>query len=295
MKTAVRHILCVIYALLSVLCAKGQTLNRYELLCKECLELKDKVNSGITVSRAEASELIERFVMMNAEIKTESKSMSDADRIRFEAINRWFSTGIRPLVLDHRPLVENTPFSVRFLDVPYDRSVVGYNKDQAVSTRHADVHKNHKTYILTGVSVPNTSYGALIGYQFKKWGGYVRFSSNFRSSTPKYSCFSDGTIKDQNQFWPSGNSFRSYMTASAGLLYGPVEWLSIYGGLGYGRSHLDWEDIDGYHARVEDLSFKGLMPEAGILTSWKFIALGLGVSTITFHTFSFDISLGISF
>ena len=300
MKTALRHILCVIYALLSVFCMNGQTLNQYELLCGECLDLKERVNSGISVSRIEASGTIERFVEMNAEIKKTTGSMTEAERTRFEAINRWFSTGIRPAVLDHIPMYAISPVAVRLLEVPYDRSFAFAPEegDPAEAPLTEEI-KDLKTFLLATLSLPQTSYGAMLGLQYGNWGGYIRFSSSFRRSSPDYTCTSNGIISNGSgagmPFWPGGDSLTSDMKASAGALYGPLGWLSIYGGLGYGCSYLDWNDIDGNWARVEDLSFKGLAAEAGILASWKIMTLGLGISTISFQTVSFDISLGVSF
>ena len=298
MKTASRHILCAIYALLSVLCMNGQTLNQYELLCRECIDLKERVGKGQTVSRTEASALIERFVEMNAVIKKTTGSMTDAERTRFEAVNRWFSTGIRPLVLDHHPIIAADPLHPTLLEVPYDKSVAG-NAVSTVTYPETDTSGKLKTYLLATLSLPHPSYGAMIGLQYNHWGGYVRFNSNFKTSVPVYSCLSNGTIlngaTEGGPFWPGSESQESGIKATAGILYGPFEWLSIYGGIGYGRDLLDWKDIDGNWVRVEDRSFKGLAAEAGILASWKHMTIGIGMSAISFRTASVDLSLGLSF
>ena len=286
--------------LLSVFCMKGQTMDQYELLCGECLDLKERVNSGITVSRAEASEMIERFVQMNAEIKKTNESMTETERTRFDAINRWFSTGIRPAVLDHIPMYSISPVAVRLLKVPYDRSCAlapeDKEPDEVPLTKEI---KDLKTFLLAGFSFPQTSYGAMLGLQYGKWGGYIRFSSSFSKSYPDYTCTSNGIISNGSgagmAFWPGGDSLISATNVSAGVLFGLLKWMNIYGGLGYGRSYHDWNDIDGNWARVDDLSFEGAAAETGILTSWKFITLGLGISTISFKTATLDISLGVSF
>ena len=116
MKRASRHIICLIHALLSAFCLNGQTtdavvaendelLNRYELACRQCLDLKSQVNEGAHVSRKDASDVIDRFVSLNTLIKSSSEDLNPVQRTRFEAISRWFSTGERPLVLDHESLV----------------------------------------------------------------------------------------------------------------------------------------------------------------------------------------------
>ena len=76
MKTAMRHILCMffLFSLTFSLYGRQETepkpdndgrLTRYELLCKECLELKDLVAEGKQISRAYASDMIAGFVAMN--------------------------------------------------------------------------------------------------------------------------------------------------------------------------------------------------------------------------------------
>lgn len=298
MKIPLRHSLCLIYALLSVLYLNGQTLNRYETLCEECLELKDKVKKGITVSRSEASSLIEQFVNMNSEIKTTLDSMTNADKTRFEAINLWFSSGIRPKVLDHNPINSGPSLNSSYLDIPYDWSIAQYSTEQFLLPETRDSRKI-KIFLSGTFSFPYESYGAMIGVQANNWGGYIRFNSNFKTSVAEYSCLSNGTIcsdmADGYSFWPGGNERQSNMKSSAGVLYSPLDWLVFYGGLGYGYSHLYWDDIEGYWARVADHSFKGIVGETGIITTWKFMNFGLGISSISFKTASLDVLFGVTF
>ena len=298
MKVPFRHSLCLIYALLSVLCMNGQTLNRYETLCGECLKLKDKVRRGITVPRSEASALIEQFVNMNSDIKIRLEAMTNADKTRFEAINIWFSSGIRPKVLDHKPINAGPSLHSDYLAIPYDRRIASYNENYSPQPE-TPVLRQIKVFVLGICSFPYESYGAMIGVQAKNCGGYVRYSSNFKKSKAKYSCLSNGTIcgdiADGYSFWPGGNEKQSNMKVSTGILYSPIDWLMIYGGFGHGYSYLDWNDIEGYWARVEDYSLKGIIGETGILTTWKYLQFGLGISSISFRTTSLDVLFGVRF
>ena len=109
MKRTSRHLICIISAFLLSCSLFGQgtadkddVLNQYELACRECLELKKRVEAGEKVARKEATERLDLFVALNSRIKSES--LTSGQLTRFEAINLWFSSGVRPLVLDHESL-----------------------------------------------------------------------------------------------------------------------------------------------------------------------------------------------
>lgn len=299
----------MIHVLLSAFCLKGQTtdggmqdkdalLNQYELTCGRCLELRTTVNSGGQVSRKEASGLIDSFVSMNSRIKASSESLTPAQHTRFEAVNRWFSTGERPLVLDHEDLARirerRSRAEAMYLIGPMSYYPAAAPEDIGEPVLTED-RTRVRTYVLATVSLPHPSYGAMIGLRYRHWGGYARFHSNFLSAEHEYTCLADGTLEEGGSLWPGGNTLRSKLAATAGVLYGPMEWLSIYAGAGYGSDILYWDDIDGNWVNVSDCSFKGPALEAGILTSWKFLTVGAGVSAISFRTLSADISFGISF
>ena len=303
MKRASRHIICLIHALLSAFCLNGQTtdaavsesdelLNRYELACELCLDLKNQVNEGVHVSRKDASDIIDRFVSLNTLIKSSSEDLNPVQRTRFEAISRWFSTGERPLVLDHESLV-------RIMEVTALATSQNSIRIKVIPTMpdvQADDGKTGlKTYVLASLSLPLPSYGAMVGIRYGRWGGYARLGSNFRSQDQAYTCLGNGTIEGGGSIWSGGSETRSEFKAGAGVLYGPADWFSIYAGMGYGRSELYWDDIDGNWVKVSDLSFKGPSLEAGVLASWKFLTLGAGVSTISFRRVSLDLCLGVSF
>ena len=298
----------MILATLATFCLYGQNtgafrsetevqLNQYELLCHECQELKNKVKAGVSVSRKDASETIRRFVEMNSLIRTMTASMSPEQKIRFEAINIWFSTGERPMVLDHKPMPYVSDIHFKSMPVPYDLSLADSQNDISLTEKAKTENSgNIKTYVLASFSFPESSFGGMIGILHRKWGGYVKAKSNFNSIPDvSYSCFGNGTLVNGGPFWSGGDSRKSHLALSAGALFGPEDWISIYGGLGYGHSYLFWKDIDGKWAQVKDHSFKGPAVEAGILTSWKSLVAGLGISSVSFRTLSFELSLGVAF
>ena len=303
MKTASRYIICAISAFLSVLTLSGQTtdsipadndtlLNQYELTCKDCVYLKAKVSKGETVLRKDAINLTDRLVSLNSAIRARREELTPKQAVRFEAINRWFSTGTRPLVLDTTDLPQIPPIYHTLQTTHSGILTCGCNQ-----VRKEEIEKKDKlkTYLLLTTSFPEASYGGTIALQYGSWGGYIKFRSNFKSVNQAYSCQSNGTINDGSPFWGTGNSTISNLSISGGGLYEVTRWLNIYGGIGYAASKLFWEDIDHNWALVYDYSHKGIATELGVLISGKVIVAGLGISSINIRTVGLDLSLGIRF
>lgn len=299
MKRTSRHLICIISAFLLSCSLFGQgtadkddVLNQYELACRECLELKKRVEAGEKVARKEATERLDLFVALNSRIKSES--LTSGQLTRFEAINLWFSSGVRPLVLDHESLPRIFLCTTDIPRIHETDSLADFRSSYIPAEK--SVKNRFRTYLTAVISVPETAFGGMAGLQYRDWGGYLRFKGRFNSASPSYSCLSDGSLADSGMaFWPGGNACRKTLTATAGALYGLSEWLCVYGGLGYGQSILLWEDIEEAWAQVDDLSFRGVAVEAGVMGSWRFLTLGLGVSTTAFSTVALDICVGFNF
>lgn len=288
--------------------AQGQTgsdrdekLNRYELACRECLEMRSRVSAGEKVPKAEAVNLINAFVAMNAEIKSDSTIMTAAQKARFEAVNRWFSTGQRPKMLDYGVVIKELHPSPRTEAVTALAPQWPSASEEAQKFPKKEYPDHPQFIILAGISAPAMSYGIMAGVMspFRagrtSWGGYVHFNSNFIFSASEYTCTSDGAIENGGRFWPAGGSRTSVLRATGGVLAGINERFTAYGGLGYGYSRLMWEDVDGKWAVVNDHSYKGITAEGGIMASWNHLTVGLGVSSVAFRTAYLDLSVGIRF
>lgn len=304
---ALRHITCTIFAFISALCAFGQTtetmlsetdslLNRYELICKDCIDMKTMVSSGKKVSKKDAVKKIDIFLEFNSLIRSRYNSLSSAQHLRFDAINKWFSTGTKPMVLDHEQLeaVETLDLYEPKLQAfenfnPASRSRKNFSNEVVSSA------KKIKTIIMTCISLPEVSYGAMLGLQWGKWGGYMKLRSNFISQAHSYSCLSNGTIDSASPFWSNGVSSKNILSISGGFYYGITEWLNLYVGSGYGQSILCWQDIDNNWALVQDYSHKGALLDFGLTAEWKILTVGAGISSINLRTTSCDLMLGVCF
>lgn len=310
MKIAFRHILVTFAAAVAALClytgdayafhkpTERQSqidamLGSYDAVCRLCMELKTRISSGESVSKNEAEALINRFVRLNKEIKEFEPMMTTAQKIRFEAIGRWFSSGVRPRLLDHSsgvPVVRNPRLN--------GSAVRGCEPDLLCRTHRGNDSfcrpSQLSFYILPQVSVPDLSAGLMVGVMHMKYGGYLAFTSNFRKVSSSYGCFSDGTLENGSSFWPGKESARSGLKVTGGFMMEAVSWLSMYAGAGYGHRILAWEDIDGKWAEVSDWSRRGLAVEVGAVFSIRRLAFSAGISTINFRTASVTLGVGIA-
>ena len=290
----IHHILIVLLLLLvSIpLCAQDidldKQLNRYELLCMRCLELRLRTNLEGTVPKQEAQSLINSFLNQNKILKAAESQMSPAQRRRFSAIGSWFSTGrVEPLSdINEVPHLKDIP-SPQYLDIEDHRIEPQVAEPKKVSL--SDV------YVLASISAPDLSYGLMIGYKYGRKGGYARFVSNYHSCPTSYYCDSEGYLSNGQQFWASGESVVCNLSASVGPMFSLGYGLDVYAGLGYGFRKVAWEDMGGSWAAVKDFSLAGLTMECGAVYSWESLVLSLGVQTLKFRTTSLVCGVGVVF
>lgn len=297
----VRYLLTVVSGLMLTCALNAQEvssmdaeLSRYETLCQECLELKSRIGYGETVSRRQAESMIENFVSMNARLKGVKHEMTAAQRIRFDAIGVWFSTGKKPQVQSAPSLEALSPLPhphILSSQSPIDE-LYRVEFFHEIPTRRDYVRK----FILADITCPEMSYGLMAGLQGRRWGGYLRFRSAF-VKTPEtlYECLSDGSLPDGGKIWTSGDARSSNLYITGGALMQVVDWLSVYAGAGYGRRTLAWQDIDGNWAEVSDFSCRGPAFEAGLIFSYRRLAFSAGVSSISFKTAALTAGIGLKF
>ena len=299
MKMLIRYLLTVISWMMLTCALNAQEtssmdaeLSRYETLCQQCLELKSRIAAGEIVPRRQAESLIEDFVSMNARLKDIKHEMTVAQRIRFDAVGVWFATGEKPQVQSapslkalprppHPLIMSSNPKIEELCRIDYSHEIPG-RQDYL------------KKFILADISFPDMSYGVMAGLQGRRWGGYLRFRSDFvKAPATSYECHSDGSLPNGGRMWTSGDTRTSNIYITGGALVQIVDWLSVYAGAGYGHRTLAWQDIDGNWARVSDWSHKGLTIDAGLLLSWRNLAFSAGLSTLSFKTCTFSLGIGL--
>ena len=256
-------------------------LDRYEFLCHECLQLRLLTALGEDVSKNEAQSLINGFLTLNKGIKSVESELSPAQRRRFSAISRWFTTGKISQLPEHEtiPKLENIALSNIHVDHDID-DVIPYRRDVKCvrNPQMTDV------FILATSGAPEFSYGLMAGYKYARFGGYMGFRSNYSPCRTSYLCTSDSKISTGGAFWASGASAANNFSLNAGPMLGLNKDWAIFVGLGYGQIKHAWEDVDGQWALVSDLSFSGISAESGLIFSSGKFAFLLGVQTIMFQT-----------
>lgn len=297
----VRYLLTVVSGLMLTCALNAQEvssmdaeLSRYETLCQECLELKSRIGYGETVSRRQAESMIEDFVSMNARLKGVKHEMTAAQRIRFDAIGVWFSTGKKPQVQSAPSLeaLPTPPHQLIMTTTPKTDEICRVDHSHDIPGRRDYVRK----FILADITCPEMSYGLMAGLQGRRWGGYLRFRSAF-VKTPEtlYECLSDGSLPNGGKMWTSGDTRSSNLYITGGALMQVVDWLSVYAGTGYGRRTLAWQDVDGKWAEVSDYSCRGPAFETGMIFSYRRLAFSAGVSSISFKTAALTAGIGLKF
>lgn len=304
MKIYIRHILVLLFLLVRSFSLSGQEnaaldaeLDRYDMLCGMCMDLRTRISEGEPVSRNEAQAFINRFLALNRDLKAREQEMNPYQRRRFASIGQWFSTGVKPK--EHLPLVKVLPFvaNEKITSLPKNDAPVFPDIEEVLPVVDdiVDSRQDLDLILLAELSTPSMSYGIRAGLMVSRFGGYASFRSDFRPSDCEYSCMSDGSMQGGGMFWPGGSSRSSSMCVNAGLLVQTATWLTAYAGAGYGRTSNMWQDMDGKWAQVSDLSFRGMSAEAGVILTWKMLAVSAGLSSISFKTLDFTFGLGIVF
>lgn len=125
--------------------------------------------------------------------------------------------------------------------------------------------------------------GGVMITAMKTHGVFIHALTNFRRSAQTVgTCNSDGMIDGRTRFY-SGNVLRSVWLANAGAAHRISDRLTLYEGLGYGISRLDWElapSEGGGYVRNTDRSSHGVTLEAGCRLNSGPLSLVISVITL---------------
>ena len=157
--------------------------------------------------------------------------------------------------------------------------------------------QRRKTLIMAegGFHPSHTSFGVMAGI-VAKHGAYVRFQSDFGSTSADLECDDTGTLTSGGTGTPyyiEGSSSKSRLSITGGYLYRFAKPLYGYIGGGYGQRTLAWETVEGEWVKNIDHSASGIAAEIGLIGKFKGCALSLGVHTINFKYM--ELSAGVGF
>jgi hypothetical protein len=159
--------------------------------------------------------------------------------------------------------------------------------------------QKRKTLIMAegGFHPSHTSFGVMAGI-VAKHGAYVRFRSDFGSTSANLECDDTGALTSGGTGTPyyiEGSSAKSRLSITGGYLYRFIKPLYGYIGGGYGQRTLAWETVEGEWVKNIDHSASGIAAEIGLIGQYKGMALSLGVQTINFKYMELNVGVGFFF
>ena len=133
-----------------------------------------------------------------------------------------------------------------------------------------------------GGNAPYT-FGTLMLSLMKRHGGYIRISSlPSPTDDPIATCDRNGLVDGQERFYSGTTSKRLFMI-SGGAIHSLTDKWTIFEGLGYGETSLDWQlapSEGGGYVRNSWFSAKGVTAEVGLQFRWDCIVLSAAVTTL---------------
>ena len=242
--------------------SRGETpwedlLDRYELICRKCIALKQRQDAGEQIPSRQLLSLMDQLETLRGELKQVSDKMPASAKRRFYAIREMYATGI---ITDTKPELLSSP-DKGFL--PSGATNLYYNPLETASLLPVAPRPlpSFKA-ISASISAPALSYGVRFDYWGNRLGAWASVRSNFSYHNTAYDALSDGSFNG-GRIWASGKAASDRLFATAGPLVRIGRNMAVFGGAGYGFNRLCWEDYNGNWMLIKDASRRGLCLEAG--------------------------------
>ena len=238
-----------------------EALDRYDAICKKCIELKNKSLQGEAISADTFKGLLSELADLRRTLQNGSGSMTEAQRARFEQIRKTYfgdtSDNIAEEVTPPADTLETTTPEVQPC----------YDEPAKIRRWHFGAAPFAGIPTRKGLSAKDLSAGlAVFAIDGKsKVGAYLKGCSTFYYKPVSGTCLSDGTLPDGSYIWTTGNTGHSEFSVTGGIIYRFHPVVGIWAGAGYSSRTVYWESTDGAWYRVKDASGHGVCPEAGLL------------------------------
>jgi hypothetical protein len=260
-------------------------LDRYERICDQCIDLRQRSLSGEAVPAASVTGLLGQLASLRSTLQEAAGRMTPSQRARFESIRlryaEAFASPDRPSISLESP--EKLPsfapgIAVNENIIPLHDFVPPVSREVTASP-----HPRLSGGLVAFAALPPVRPGLASRLDLGRPGLFVK-ASWLPAPEGSYSCLSDGTAGN-GFIWTSGNERSGAFSASAGLSYALVQGkafsLRFYAGAGYGRLAVRWEDASGRWADVSDLARRGLVLDGGAFWDFGHITVMTGVSCLS--------------
>lgn len=271
----------------------SRLLDRYELICRRSIELKQRKEAGLSAPAGEMLSLMDELARLRAEIGDASDRMPASARSRFETIREMYATGV---VVDTRPIrlaPGLLPLPVRAECRLPASGISPYTALRNV-VRPGPAPRPSWTVAFSPQVAPEFSPGFSVAYGGRKLGAYAAFRSSFSFHRTAYDVLSDGRAGSA-RIWTTGRAATDRLFLTAGPVVRLTPHISLSAGLGFGLRRLCWEDTEGDWARVRDASRAGLCLEAGAAYTFRRVTLAAGWLTLPFAYHGLTLSAGYTF
>ena len=263
-------------------------LDRYELICRKCITLKQRQDAGEAIPSRQLLSLMDELETLRGKLKTVSDKMPAYALKRYNAIRQMYASGV---------IVETRQEQVAVLSkgfLPKGASATGSTPLHDISP--LPVAPRPWPAVVTvaaSASVPELAYGLSGAYWGQRFGCWGAIRSTFSYHRTAYNAFSDGS-REGGRIWASGEAATDRLFATAGPLVRVSKTFALFGGTGYGLKRLCWEDSNGDWMIVRDASGSGICYEAGASVLLGRSALSLSWLYLPGTCISFNLSVGIN-
>ena len=262
-----------------------ELLDRYERICKMCLELRADNARG---ADGRLAEVLQELGALKTELTGLDDKMPAYARRRFAGIRQMYATGA---VEESRPAGWPSNLPLVLADPAAWAPPSGLTGSISPV---APLPAWHWTLSASFLALPEFSAGLMAVYTNGKFGAYAAFRSNYSWHDTSYSALSDGTA-GTGRIWTTGAKAVDRYFLTAGPVYKLTDRISLFGGLGYGVRRLCWEDSEGAWVEVSDAGFKGLCTELGASCGFGRCVVSASWLSLPFSYNALALSLGWSF
>lgn len=309
-------------------------LDRYEALCNECMDMKNRIDAGEKISSKDISKLLNSLGRIREELSSGSGSMTQEQISRFESIRDTFvprtegrddsridsgkgqiadapeSAGVTAGTKSKPKAVKETqkpeaPSKAterrKFQDIPQMRALSGaveFEDETSITRNAVGNHRAEKRLM------PAISASALMSVLPDPAYGFMLTISGSDAAWGAYAKFLSNfknapygyeCRSTDGSLWLSGNSNAELRQFSAGVTGSISARFGAFAGMGYGSYTTTWEDSFGQWMRVTDHSTKGLLLEAGLSCTFGKFRLTGGASVTAFHYTNLFLGVGLQF